>query len=132
MKKEIGVVVVVGGGNGTISVVQEEEAFTLCCCCSPPRLLAILTPPQQGTLSSSQFQGFDAFFGWVIQVEEKDFPCLKILGLSCSDDALNGGGFCKTTGKVFDFWDSLRSINFGISVPLIASMVKNKFEMMLK
>uniref|UniRef100_A0A7S3Y6H0 Uncharacterized protein n=1 Tax=Heterosigma akashiwo TaxID=2829 RepID=A0A7S3Y6H0_HETAK len=76
----------------------------------------------------SQFQGFDAF-GWIIQVE-KDFPCMKILGLSCSD-ALTGGVFCKT-GKVFDFWDSLRSINFGISVPLIASMVKNKFEMMLK
>jgi len=57
---------------------------------------------------------------------EKDFPCLKILGLSCSDDALNGGGFCKTTGKVFDFWDSLRSINFGISVLLLIASIGKK------
>ena len=61
---------------------------------------------------------------------EEDFPCLKILGLSCSD-ALTGGVFFKT-GRVFNFWDSLRSINFGISVLSIASMVKNKFEIMLK
>jgi len=70
----------------------------------------------------SQFQGFDAF-GWIIQVE-KDFPCLKILGLSCSD-ALTGGVFCKT-GKVFDFWDSLRSINFGISVLLLIASIGKK------
>ena len=38
----------------------------------------------------------------------KGFSLFELLGLSLSD-ALTGGVFCKT-GRVFDFWDSLRKL----------------------